>query len=161
MRIVDLETKSLNPGPRPPTTSRRLESRIEELTSQLTQTSKESSRMHVSTDKALLEAERQRARLEDEVKNYESKIVNMRQTMDQLVRILCYSYHLRLTLSPANFGEQPPAGEAPGRARGRRLQAEGARARARARTAAGTLGASVEHAAGLACELAAETMRRT
>lgn len=49
--------------------------------------------MHVSTDKALLEAERQRARLEDEVKNYESKIVNMRQTMDQLVRILCYSNH--------------------------------------------------------------------
>lgn len=90
LRIVDLETKSLNPGPRPPTTSRRLESRIEELTSQLTQTSKESSRMHVSTDKALLEAERQRARLEDEVKNYESKIVNMRQTMDQLVRTFYY-----------------------------------------------------------------------
>lgn len=84
MRIVDLETKSLNP-PRPATTSRRLESRIEELTSQLTQSNKESSRIHVSTDKALAEVERQRLRLEEEVKGYEAKIVNMRQAMDKLV----------------------------------------------------------------------------
>ncbi|CDO73933.1 hypothetical protein BN946_scf185016.g90 [Trametes cinnabarina] len=83
LRIVDLETRSLNP-PRPVTTSRRLESRIEELTSQLTQSNKESSRVHVSSDKALAELERQRTRLEEEVKNYEAKIVNMRQTMDQL-----------------------------------------------------------------------------
>lgn len=103
LRIVDLETKSLNPGPRPPTTSRRLESRIEELTSQLTQTSKESSRMHVSTDKALLEAERQRARLEDEVKNYESKIVNMRQTMDQLVGTLYHSSHSVSDIVPSKL----------------------------------------------------------
>ncbi|KAH9925965.1 nonmuscle myosin heavy chain b [Fomitopsis serialis] len=43
LRIVDLETKSLN-VPRPSSTSsRRLESRIEELTNQLNQTSKDSS----------------------------------------------------------------------------------------------------------------------
>ncbi|KAI0325559.1 hypothetical protein GY45DRAFT_217193 [Cubamyces sp. BRFM 1775] len=83
VRIVDLETKSLNP-PRPATTSRRLESRIEELTSQLTQSNKESSRIHVSADKALAEVERQRLRLEEEVKGYETKIVNMRQAMDKL-----------------------------------------------------------------------------
>ncbi|KAI0700654.1 hypothetical protein C8T65DRAFT_580079 [Cerioporus squamosus] len=84
VRIVDLETRSLNP-PRPATTSRRLESRIEELTSQLNQTNKDSSRIHRSTDKALHEVERQRARLEEEVKSYEEKIVGMRHKMDELL----------------------------------------------------------------------------
>lgn len=84
MRIVDLETRSLN-APRPAPTSRRLESRIEELTTQLNQSTKDSSRIHRSADKALQEADRQRTRLEEEVKNYESKIVTMRQTMDELV----------------------------------------------------------------------------
>ena len=90
VRIVDLETRSLN-APRPAPTSRRLESRIEELTSQLTQSTKDSSRIHRSTDKALQEADRQRARLEEEVKNYETKIVSMRQTMDELVCDFCAS----------------------------------------------------------------------
>ncbi|TBU21401.1 nonmuscle myosin heavy chain b [Dichomitus squalens] len=83
LRIVDLETRSLN-APRPATGSRRLESRIEELTSQLTQSTKDTSRIHRTTDKALHDSERQRSRLEEEVKNYESKIVSMRQTMDEL-----------------------------------------------------------------------------
>ena len=86
VRIVDLETRSLNP-PRPAATSRRLESRIEELTSQLNQTNKDSSRIHRSADKALHEAERQRARLEDEVKSYEEKILGMRHKMDELVSL--------------------------------------------------------------------------
>ncbi|CAL1710675.1 unnamed protein product [Somion occarium] len=90
VRIVDLETKSLN-SPRPATTSRRLESRIEELTSQLGKNSQESSRLHRSVDKSardtkfqLAEADRQRARLEEEVKTYETKVVSMRQAMDEL-----------------------------------------------------------------------------
>ncbi|TBU22235.1 hypothetical protein BD311DRAFT_869504 [Dichomitus squalens] len=83
LRIVDLETRSLN-APRPATGSRRLESRIEELTSQLSQSTKDTSRIHRTTDKALHDSERQRSRLEEEVKNYESKIVSMRQTMDEL-----------------------------------------------------------------------------
>ena len=84
MRIVDLETKSMN-VPRPAATSRRLESRIEELTSQLNQSTKDSSRIHRSADKALAEAERQRSRLEEEVTAYEAKIVGMREKMDELV----------------------------------------------------------------------------
>lgn len=93
VRIVDLETKSLN-SPRPATTSRRMESRIEELTNQLQQTSKDTSRVNRSADKTardarfqLAEAERQRARLEEEVKAYEAKVVGMRQSMDELVSL--------------------------------------------------------------------------
>lgn len=89
VRVVDLETKSLN-SPKPATTSRRLESRIEELTSQLTSNS--NSRLHRSSDKTardakfqLAEADRQRTRLEEEVKTYEAKVLNMRQAMDELV----------------------------------------------------------------------------
>ncbi|THH29323.1 hypothetical protein EUX98_g4864 [Antrodiella citrinella] len=88
VRIVDLETKSLN-SPKP-TTSRRLENRIEELTSQLTLTTKDSSRLR-SVDKTardtksqLAEADRQRTRLEEEVKSYEVKVLNMRHKMDEL-----------------------------------------------------------------------------
>lgn len=94
LRIVDLETKSLNPS-RPATASRRFESRIEELTSQLNQSTKDRSRLSRSVDKntndarfQLAESDRQRARLEEEVKTFEAKIVNMRQTMDELVRLI-------------------------------------------------------------------------
>ncbi|KAH9942698.1 myosin tail-domain-containing protein [Amylocystis lapponica] len=90
VRIVDLETRSLN-SPRPATTSRRLASRIDELQSQLDQSTKEKSHHHRTSDKStrdakfqLAEAERQRVRLEEEVKSYESKIVGMRQAMDEL-----------------------------------------------------------------------------
>ena len=94
MRIVDLETKSLN-SPRPaPATSRRLESRIEELTNQLSQSSKDSVRSHRTADRGvrdakyqLAETDRQRVRLEEEVKAYEAKVVTMRHTMDELVSV--------------------------------------------------------------------------
>lgn len=95
VRIVDLETKSLN-SPKPATASRRLESRIEELTNQLNQSSKDSSRVNRSADRSardakfqLAEADRQRSRLEEEVRSYEAKLVNMRQTLDELVSGIC------------------------------------------------------------------------
>lgn len=84
VRIVDLETKSMN-APRPAATSRRLESRIEELTNQLNQSTRDSSRMHFTADKAVAEVERQKARLEQEVQDYETRIKDMRQRMDELV----------------------------------------------------------------------------
>jgi chromosome segregation ATPase len=95
VKIVDLETKAYQSSPRPVTGSRRMESRIEELTSQLTQTSRDKSetvRLQRSADKnardakqQLVESDRQRARLEEEVRNYESKILSMRQAVDDLV----------------------------------------------------------------------------
>ncbi|PSS37014.1 hypothetical protein PHLCEN_2v1156 [Hermanssonia centrifuga] len=97
VRIVDLETKSLN-SPRPPTTSRRLESRIEELTTQLTQTSRDSVRVHRTADRnvrdtmsQLAEADRQRARLEEENRASEARLMSMRQDMDELVRYPIYN----------------------------------------------------------------------
>lgn len=96
VRIVDLETKSYASSPRPVRESRRLESRIEELTSKLTQESKEKSetlRMSRTADKSvrdakfqLMESDRQRVRLEDEVKAYEKKVDDLRQSIDGLVR---------------------------------------------------------------------------
>ncbi|KAI0338330.1 hypothetical protein BDW22DRAFT_704784 [Trametopsis cervina] len=90
VRVVDLETRSLN-SPRPVTTSRRLESRIEELTNQLNQSTKDTSRVNRSADKTardarwqLAESDRARARLEEEVKNYEGKLLSLRQAMDEL-----------------------------------------------------------------------------
>lgn len=89
VRIVDLETKSMN-SPKPATTSRRLESRIEELTKQLNQSSNRSSIGRNADRNArdakfqLAEADRQRERLEEEVKQYEAKVANMRQAMDEL-----------------------------------------------------------------------------
>ena len=114
MRIVDLETKSMN-APRPATTSRRLESRIEELTSQLNQSTKDSSRIHRTADKALAEAERQRAKLEEEVTAYETKIVGMRKKMDEMVRnpSLYHSQTCTLTFFTANIREQPDSRQAP------------------------------------------------
>ena len=97
VRIVDLETKSYASSPRPMRESRRLESRIEELTSKLTQESKEKSetlRMSRSADKSvrdtkfqLMESDRQRVRLEDEVKAYEKKVGDLRQSIDTLVSL--------------------------------------------------------------------------
>lgn len=92
VRIVDLETKSYASSPRPATGSRRMESRIEELTNQLHQTNKEksdTSRLQRSADKLardtkfqLAESDRQRAKLEEERKTYESQIQSLRQAMD-------------------------------------------------------------------------------
>lgn len=96
VRIVDLETKSYASSPRPATNSRRMESRIEELTNQLNQTNRDktdTSRLHRSADKIardaklqLAEADRQRAKLEEERRNYEAQITSLRTTMDAMVR---------------------------------------------------------------------------
>lgn len=95
VRIVDLETKSYQSSPRPGTGSRRMESRIAELTDQLSQTSRDKSetvRMQRAADKGtrdakmqLAESDRQRGRMEDEVRNYEAKLAGMRQAMAELV----------------------------------------------------------------------------
>ncbi|THH01623.1 hypothetical protein EW026_g1099 [Hermanssonia centrifuga] len=73
VRIVDLETKSLN-SPRPPTTSRR-----------------DSVRVHRTADRnvrdtmsQLAEADRQRTRLEEENRASEARLMSMRQDMDEL-----------------------------------------------------------------------------
>lgn len=92
LRIVDLETKTLSlNSSRPSNVNRRLESRIEELQNQLSQSSKDSSRLKTA-DKGtrevamqLQESERQRSRLEEEVKSYETRVHTMRQSMDEMV----------------------------------------------------------------------------
>lgn len=73
-----------------------MESRIEELTSQLNQTNKDksdTSRLQRSADKIardakfqLAESDRQKARLEEERKAYESQIATLRLAMDTMVR---------------------------------------------------------------------------
>ena len=93
LRIVDLETKTLSlNSSRPSNVNKRLESRIEELQNQLSQSTKDSSRLK-SADKGnrettmqLQESERQRLRLEEELKSYETRVQTMRQTMDEMVR---------------------------------------------------------------------------
>lgn len=95
LKIVDLETRSYQNSPRPVVGSRRMESRIEELTNQLHQTSRdktETVRLQRTADRTardarsqLVESERQRSRLEEEVKAYEDRINSMRQALDELV----------------------------------------------------------------------------
>jgi myosin heavy chain 9/10/11/14 len=72
-----------------------MESRIAELTDQLSQTSRDRSetvRMQRAADKGardakmqLAESDRQRSRMEEEVRNYEAKLASMRQAMAELV----------------------------------------------------------------------------
>lgn len=87
---MDLETKSMN-SPRPQTVSRRRESRIEELTNRLEQSSKDSTRIRSADKNArdakfqLAESDRQRLKLEEEVKGFEDKIDQMRTHLDALV----------------------------------------------------------------------------
>jgi myosin protein heavy chain len=93
VRIVDLETRSYA-NSRPPTISRRRESRIEELTNQLILSSKdgvESSRHQRSPEKfsrdpnaQQAENERQRQRVEEERQAYESQLQSLREAMDSL-----------------------------------------------------------------------------
>jgi len=92
VRIVDLETKSYSNSPRPPTTSRRTESRIEELTNQLNQTNRdkpEGSRLQRSAEKIardtkfqLAESDRARLKLEEERKASETQLQSLRRAMD-------------------------------------------------------------------------------
>lgn len=96
VRMVEYETKAYANSPRP-ATSRRQETRIEELTKRLQEEEKEKSetaRLHRSADKTaremrfqLLESDRQRLRLEEEVKTYESKVQGLRQEYSELVRL--------------------------------------------------------------------------
>lgn len=79
----------------PASHTRRLEARIEELTTKLNQELKEkaeSGRAYRTADKnvreiqfQLTENERVRVRLESEVKAYEAKLAKMRVGMDELV----------------------------------------------------------------------------
>ncbi|KAH9992006.1 nonmuscle myosin heavy chain b [Russula compacta] len=88
LRIVDLETKSYSRNPQSSSTAtiRRLESRIEELTNQLSQVTKEHRRTSLSRDRdlsaQLIESDRQRVKLEEEVHLYEEKVKAMRLQMD-------------------------------------------------------------------------------
>jgi myosin heavy chain 9/10/11/14 len=78
-----------------PNTSRRIESRVAELTNQLNQASNEkaeSSRMHRVADKTardvkfdLQESERIRQRLEQQVGQLEGKVADLRAQCNQLV----------------------------------------------------------------------------
>ena len=91
LRIVDLETKSYSRNPQSSSTAtiRRLESRIEELTNQLSQITKEHRRTSLSRDRdisaQLIESDRQRVKLEEEVHLYEEKVKAMRLQMDVMV----------------------------------------------------------------------------
>jgi myosin protein heavy chain len=93
VRVVDLETKSYVNSPHPTSTVKQLQSRIDELTTQLKQASSEkvdSNRLH-SSDKAvrdiqlqLAESERHHIKLEEERKISESQIASLRQTLDKV-----------------------------------------------------------------------------
>lgn len=103
VRIIDLETKSYVSSSRPPPTSRRMESRIEELTSQLNQTHKDKSRSvdKISRDAKFqaAESDRQRTKLEEERKAYEAQLQNLRKAMDTMVS------RLRQAPSPSSFSD--------------------------------------------------------
>lgn len=93
VRVVDLETKSYTNSPHPTSTVRQLQSRIDELTTQLKQASSEkvdSNRLH-SSDKAirdiqlqLAESERHHMKLEEERKISEDQITSLRQKLDEV-----------------------------------------------------------------------------
>ncbi|KAH9994666.1 nonmuscle myosin heavy chain b [Russula vinacea] len=89
LRIIDLETKSYSRNPQSSSapTIRRLESRIEELTNQLGQVAKDHRRASLSSDFSaqLVESERQRGKLEEEVRLYDEKVKTMRVQMDDMV----------------------------------------------------------------------------
>ncbi|KAG9082348.1 hypothetical protein FRC07_014238, partial [Ceratobasidium sp. 392] len=73
LRVVDLETQSYASSPRAPGT-RRLDARIEELTSR------------IGRDKSdtLRESEKSRVRMEEEIRAYDERLQDMRQAMDQM-----------------------------------------------------------------------------
>jgi myosin heavy chain 9/10/11/14 len=108
LRIVDLETKTLSfNSSRPSNVNKRLESRIEELQSQLGRAAKGSLGLKTADKGAreaamqLQESERQRSRLEEEVKSYEDRIETMRKSMDEMVgnilevRIFCLTLSMQ------------------------------------------------------------------
>ncbi|KAG8835466.1 hypothetical protein FRC17_003033 [Serendipita sp. 399] len=96
VRIVEYETKSYAAAPRSSSTSRRQETRIEELTKRLKQEEEEKSetaRLHRTADKTaremkfqLMESDRHRLRLEEECKGNEAKIQGLRQEFNDLLK---------------------------------------------------------------------------
>lgn len=92
---MDLETKSYTNSPRSTISTRRAESKIEELTNQLHQSGKEkseNSRSLRAADKLardaklqIVESDRQRQKLEEERKAYENQIEDLRKAMDKMV----------------------------------------------------------------------------
>jgi myosin protein heavy chain len=95
LRLVDFETKSYT-TPSVPARSRRLESRIEELTSKLTQESREKTefqRHGRDADKTarelrleLTESERQRLKLQEEIQANDERVAKLRGDIAALVR---------------------------------------------------------------------------
>lgn len=82
VRIVDLETRSYSNSPRPPTMSRRAESRLDELGQ------KSADKVARDTKFQLTESERARAKLEEERETYEAQLQNLRQEMDAMVCVM-------------------------------------------------------------------------
>lgn len=89
VRIVDLETKSYASLPRTMTGSRRMDSRIEELTNQLHQTNRDKG------DSSKLSLQRSPAKSQQLVESYEAQIENMRKNMDTMVCWVLLSSYLR------------------------------------------------------------------
>ena len=86
---MDLETKTLSlNSSRPSNVSKRLESRIEELQNQLSRATKDSSGTKTGDNLTMMhlqESERQRSRLEEELKSFENRVRTMRESMDEMV----------------------------------------------------------------------------
>ena len=126
LRIVDLETKSYsrNPQTSSAATIRRLESQIEELTNQLNQATKERRRASLPRDRdvsaQLVESNRQKVKLEEEVRLYDEKVKSMRHQMDAMVSTLAEYFtgfqRTNVDFISANDRERIATREAPRRA---------------------------------------------
>ncbi|KAJ4474099.1 nonmuscle myosin heavy chain b [Lentinula edodes] len=80
VRIIDLETKSYASTSRPATLSRKTDSRIEEITSQLTG----KGHAHRLSRDSKFDLDRQRVKLDEERKGYEMQLATLRKSMDEL-----------------------------------------------------------------------------
>ncbi|KAJ3752973.1 hypothetical protein EV360DRAFT_54247, partial [Lentinula raphanica] len=80
VRIIDLETKSYTSSSRPATLSRKTDSRIEEITSQLTG----KGHAHRLSRDSKFDMERQRVKLDEERKVYEMQLATLRKSIDEL-----------------------------------------------------------------------------
>ncbi len=98
VRIIDLETKSYASSSRPATLSRKTDSRIEEITSQLTG---KGHAHRLSRDSKGIDFERQRAKLDEERKAYEAQLSTLRNAMDELVIKSGHFYELFADLNHA------------------------------------------------------------
>ncbi|KAJ4498392.1 class II myosin, partial [Lentinula lateritia] len=80
VRIIDLETKSYASTSRPATLLRKTDSRIEEITSQLTG----KGHAHRLSRDSKFDLDRQRVKLDEERKGYEMQLATLRKSMDEL-----------------------------------------------------------------------------